>query len=217
MSIPDLPVHNPGYLSPFTVKARRTPMACSNCRTAKIKCNPPSEMSTAPCERCTSKALSCHYFPVHEQQDFSPRVNPKKGRDSPPALPYTPPPPFNSMPRYARQPLPDLSLTNPAHPNPAAPISNMGGTEPRYASPYIGQQHSSRDDRYGRHPSFAPSSSITPGYSGHADRVHQYPFDSAGPANALPPSQIAVYPSDYSQPQFFDPSFNGYTQGPTHP
>ncbi|KAJ6501395.1 hypothetical protein DFH09DRAFT_1335941 [Mycena vulgaris] len=56
----------PDSTMPWLMPAKRTHLACLNCRRRKIKCFSADE--TKPCARCAAKSLICEYMAVSEKQ-----------------------------------------------------------------------------------------------------------------------------------------------------
>ncbi|KAJ6543698.1 hypothetical protein DFH09DRAFT_1321891 [Mycena vulgaris] len=56
----------PDSTMPWLMPAKRTHLACLNCRRRKIKCFSADE--TKPCARCAAKSLICEYMAVSEEQ-----------------------------------------------------------------------------------------------------------------------------------------------------
>ncbi|KAJ6490510.1 hypothetical protein DFH09DRAFT_1338657 [Mycena vulgaris] len=86
----------PDSTIPWLMPAKRTYLACLNCRGRKIKCISADE--TKPCARCAAKSLVCEYMAVSEEQARS--LSPTQGRrgsawnapprSTPTPRPYTP-------------------------------------------------------------------------------------------------------------------------------
>ncbi|KAJ7610626.1 hypothetical protein DFH06DRAFT_1245868, partial [Mycena polygramma] len=77
----------------FTVRRRRTIIACSYCRRRKIRCITTEQPPTNPCAYCTRKRLTCEYVAAdgplgHSRKgspDFSVADRPESGTDSSPS------------------------------------------------------------------------------------------------------------------------------------
>ncbi|KAJ7469045.1 hypothetical protein FB451DRAFT_1478841 [Mycena latifolia] len=232
MSHPYYPPRSPQSPVPYALRLRRTTRACFNCRKMKIKCRPPDETARTPCERCIRRGLVCEYISVTEREEefasdehAAPATSygSRRGDRSAPPLPYTGPPPIGQRPRFAEQPLPDLSLPTAAAPPPPgeimysqysgsphpgwtgtvpwpSPPSSAGATQSNYAYP------SAHDPS---RLALAPPLEMNQGYYSMNVPVPQDPFNpTAGqpPATNNPTSYVAV--------QHVDPAF---ITGPSWP
>ncbi|KAJ7768901.1 hypothetical protein B0H16DRAFT_273091 [Mycena metata] len=150
---------NPQRPAPSFPRRRRALIACSHCRTRKLRCISAEQPPKAPCTRCQKHNLTCEYVSTEHDTSSTSSQSPKfvywDVPDSPPAsisphqsdfayrapppLPYTRPPPPNHRPRYSGTHYPDLS-TAPQHevgtvgtPSPPVPGASYfsGASHPR--------------------------------------------------------------------------------------
>ncbi|KAJ7171464.1 hypothetical protein C8R46DRAFT_1349426 [Mycena filopes] len=103
-----------GHPAPFTIKQRRTTIACTHCRLRKK--NLLCEYVTTTSDDQTSGSNTNNFNQSQPPSfSFSGPPNPATGSPSrrpPPApLPYTPPPPPYHRPRYGAAGYPDLALS----------------------------------------------------------------------------------------------------------
>ncbi|KAJ8081800.1 hypothetical protein PM082_007646 [Marasmius tenuissimus] len=73
----------------------RNPMACTNCRARKIKCESNRQHPERPCQRCTNRKLHCEYVAI----SHPPPPNPSESYKLDPSSPISPESPRRSHSR----------------------------------------------------------------------------------------------------------------------
>ncbi|KAJ7738999.1 hypothetical protein B0H16DRAFT_1569491 [Mycena metata] len=177
-------------LQVFT-RRTRTVLACTACRSRKIKCARTDETPSAPCDRCIRRGFVCQYVPVAEQPR-SPDANIERRRGD---LSATPPPTsqqsnsnrtFNPYEGYANVILPAQPPQTPAAPrflpSPLSLLSNGDNKEPGYEA-----TRSPHRMTYGKDTSMGSGSSLHRYNAPHESGYRPYLSDMNS-AMPVPPS-----------------------------
>ncbi|KAJ7769443.1 hypothetical protein B0H16DRAFT_1881965 [Mycena metata] len=170
-----------------SIRRTRVGLACSRCRTRKVKCVRDDQTSPAPCKRCEKRGFQCRYVGVGEEspQLLPAHAEPRIEEASPSSLvdAQTFLEAFNNYARYLGLVLP----TQPPH-----------TTSPLFSSPYLPNREEeffARDDLfYGSSPRAYVThthNQVGTGYPYYRDPDRGFP---------MPPDRPSIYADGFNLP-----------------
>ncbi|KAF7342629.1 C6 finger domain [Mycena sanguinolenta] len=200
--------------APFSLRRRRTVVACVNCRKRKLRCITTEQPPQNPCARCTKKSLFCEYVSIDSQDDDDPT---DVGLLAPPATstsqgrPWTQPsswvPTLAPSHGFSQGPgtAPQLPYTIPPPPNSRPRYS---GTS--YPDLSLSGSASNQQDVPTRFYSSSPASNpiVNHGYNLQPAQAYQYMGEQPGiysPGNGRNPphgEQMPYYAGDMTMPEY---------------
>ncbi|ESK92468.1 hypothetical protein Moror_4505 [Moniliophthora roreri MCA 2997] len=178
--------------SPTTAKKSghsRNPMACTNCRARKIKCESNRQHPERPCQRCTNRKLHCEYVAISHPPPPPPT---EKFHADPSSSIATP---DSSRRTHTRVPSGHTPSSGPRYSPVSSSLSRKGSprTEYEYLSSEDRSYHISAGD-------YAPNPGSTPRYNSYYPNAtyNDSVAYSQGP-NSHMPNMGSMY-SPYSDP-----------------